>query len=80
MLLEYTKKELEFAFTSGTDFPQNTNEYALIIHCGGCMLTETEMMRRMEYAKKAGTPMTNYGTAIAYVNGILQRAIKPFLS
>lgn len=78
MLLNYTKKKLEFSFTSGTEFPQNTEEYDLVIHCGGCMLTETEMKSRMEYAKKSGTPMTNYGTAIAYLNGILERATKPF--
>ena len=77
MLEEYTEKELNFEFTSGTEFPQNPKEYSLIIHCGGCMLTETEMKSRMEYAKKAGVPMTNYGTAIAYVNGILDRALKP---
>lgn len=79
MIKNYTKKQLNFSFTSGTEFPQNTEKYALIIHCGGCMLTETEMKSRMEYAKKSGTPMTNYGTAIAYVNGILERATKPFL-
>ena len=79
MLTEYTKKQLNFEFTSGTEFPQNTEEYALVIHCGGCMITETEMKSRMEYAKKSGTPMTNYGTMIAYVNGILKRAVKPFL-
>ena len=78
MIKNYTKKQLDFSFTSGTEFPQNTQEYALVIHCGGCMLTETEMKSRMEYAKKSGTPMTNYGTAIAYVNGILQRATEPF--
>ncbi|MBR4720899.1 MAG: [Clostridia bacterium] len=78
MIKNHTKKQLDFFFTSGTEFPQNTQEYALVIHCGGCMLTETEMKSRMEYAKKSGTPMTNYGTAIAYVNGILQRATEPF--
>jgi len=78
MILEYTKKQLEFSFTSGTEFPQNTGEYALVIHCGGCMLTETEMKSRVEYARKSGTPMTNYGTAIAYVNGILERATRIF--
>ena len=78
MIEKYTQKKFAFFFTSGTEFPQNTEEYALIIHCGGCMLTETEMKSRMEYAKKSGTPMTNYGTAIAYVNGILKRATEPF--
>lgn len=78
MIEKYTKKRIEFTFTSGTEFPQNTEEYALIVHCGGCMITETEMKSRMEYAKKSGTPMTNYGTLIAYINGILKRAVKPF--
>lgn len=78
MIEDYTKKSFEFSFTSGTEFPQNLQGYALIIHCGGCMLTETEMKSRMGYAKNAGVPMTNYGTAIAYVNGILERATKPF--
>ena len=78
MIKNYTKKQLEFSFTSGTEFPQNTKEYALVIHCGGCMLTETEMKSRMAYAKESGTPMTNYGTVIAYVNGILERATEPF--
>ena len=78
MIEEYAKKRIEFTFTSGTEFPQNTEEYALIVHCGGCMITETEMKSRMEYAKKSGTPMTNYGTLIAYINGILKRAVKPF--
>ncbi|MBQ7751646.1 MAG: [Clostridia bacterium] len=78
MIEKYTKKHIDFSFTSGTEFPSNTGEYSLIIHCGGCMLTEMEMKSRMEYAKKSGTPMTNYGTAIAYVNGILERATEPF--
>lgn len=79
MIEKYTKRRLDFAFTSGTEFPQSTDEYALVIHCGGCMLTETEMKSRMAYVKESGTPMTNYGTAIAYVNGILERATKSFL-
>ncbi len=78
MLANYTKKSLYFEFTSGTEFPKELKKYALIIHCGGCMLTETEMKSRMGYAEKAGVPMTNYGTAIAHVNGILERATKPF--
>lgn len=77
MIESYTNKKLQFSFTSGTEFPRDLKEYALIIHCGGCMLTQTEMGSRMGYAKKSAVPMTNYGTAIAYVNGILQRATKP---
>ena len=78
MLSDYTKKRLSFEFTSGTDFPKKLQKYALIVHCGGCMLTEKDMKNRMEYAKSEGVPVTNYGTAIAYVNGILKRAMKPF--
>ena len=78
LIEKYTKKQFEFEFTSGTEFPQAPKGVALIIHCGGCMLTETEMKSRMGYAKSAGIPMTNYGTAIAYMNGILKRATAPF--
>ncbi|MGN0331682.1 MAG: [FeFe] hydrogenase H-cluster maturation GTPase HydF [Lachnospiraceae bacterium] len=75
---EYTKKELNFEFTSGTEFPLNLSKYQLIIHCGGCTLNEREMKYRMKCAEDAKIPMTNYGTAIAYMNGILERSLKIF--
>ena len=74
----YTKKALNFEFTSGGEFPDNFSSYALIVHCGGCMLNAQEMKNRIKSAVDAGVPMTNYGVAISYMNGILQRTVKPF--
>ncbi len=75
---KYTGKDLKFAFTSGTEFPKDLSPYRLVIHCGACMLNEKEMQHRLECTKKAGVPTTNYGTAIAYMNGILERSIRMF--
>lgn len=77
-LKKFTGKELKFEFTSGTEFPLELDKYHLIIHCGGCTLNEREMKYRMKCAEDAGVPMTNYGTAIAYMNGILQRSLEVF--
>ncbi len=74
----YTNKNVEFKFTSGGEFPQDTSEYALIIHCGGCMLNEKEMKSRINKSLENGTPITNYGIAIAQMNGILKRSVEPF--
>lgn len=71
---KYTGKELDFTFKSGTEFPLDVSDYQLIIHCGGCTLNEREMKYRLKCAEDAGVPITNYGTAIAYMNGILERA------
>lgn len=78
MLTKHSGKKLNFEFTSGTEFPQNVDKYKIIIHCGGCMLNECEMKYRLKCAEDAGIPMTNYGTAIAYMNGILERSVKLF--
>ncbi|WP_196605168.1 [FeFe] hydrogenase H-cluster maturation GTPase HydF [Pectinatus haikarae] len=75
---DYTKTEPKFVFSSGTQFPDNLEKYKLIIHCGGCMLNEKEMQYRLACAKKQKVPMTNYGTAIAYMNGILKRSVQVF--
>ncbi|MBQ4154941.1 MAG: [Clostridia bacterium] len=75
---KYTNKKLNFAFTSGGDFPYDLSPYSLIIHCGGCMLNEKEMKHRQHLAKEQGVPITNYGIAIARVNGILLRSIEIF--
>ena len=75
LLQKKTGKELTFAFSSGTHFPEDLTANRLIIHCGGCMLNEAEMRARSCAAAKAGVPMTNYGIAIAYCNGILERSI-----
>ena len=73
----YTKKEVEFEFTSGTEFPLDLSSYKIIVHCGGCMLNEREMKYRLKCAEDAKIPITNYGTCIAYINGILERSLEP---
>ncbi len=71
-------KEIRIDFTSGGDFPEDVSPYKLIIHCGGCMLSEREMLYRTRCAVDANVPMTNYGVAIAHMNGILRRSLAPF--
>lgn len=75
---KHTGKELSFEFTSGGEFPEDLSGYALVIHCGGCMLNEREMKYRVKQTLDSGTPITNYGTAIAHMNGILKRSLMPF--
>lgn len=75
---EYSKKDVHFAFTSGTEFPYDLSKYKMIVHCGGCTLNEREMKYRMKCASDAGVPMTNYGTAIAQIHGILDRSLEVF--
>lgn len=70
--------KLSFTFTSGGGYPDDLTEYQLILHCGGCMLTEKEMKHRMEAAKEAGVPILNYGAAIAKLHGILARSLRFF--
>ena len=77
-LKKTTGAELDLSFTSGTAFEDDLSSYKLVIHCGGCMLNEREMTYRQKCAADAGVPMTNYGTAIAYMNGILKRSLEPF--
>ena len=77
-LKKHTGKELAFTWTSGTEFAQDLTKYALVIHCGGCMLNEREMQYRKEACLQAGVPMTNYGMAIAHMNGILKRSLAVF--
>ena len=69
---------MEFDFKSGTEFPLDVDKYQLIIHCGGCTLNEREMKYRLKCAEDAGVPITNYGTAIAYMKGILKRSTAIF--
>lgn len=76
-LKQFTGKELVCETCSGTEFKENLEQYALIIHCGGCMLNEREVRWRMKTAQDAGVPVTNYGTAIAYMKGILERSLQP---
>lgn len=77
---KHTGKRPEFAFTSGTGFPEDLTPYRLVVHCGGCMLNEREMQWRRNQAVSQGVPMTNYGIAIAHINGILQRSLEVFRS
>lgn len=72
---KHTGRDISFETSSGNAFPQDIKQYKLIIHCGGCMLNEREMQSRRELADIAGVPFTNYGTAIAYMNGILKRSL-----
>lgn len=72
---EYTGKEIDFTFTSGLEFPADLSSYDLIIHCGGCMLGESEAQSRYLKAKTQGVPMTNYGIAIGKMKGILDRVM-----
>ena len=76
-LLKYTGKDLKFAWSSGREFKEDLSPYAMVIHCGGCMLNEREVKYRMKCAVDQGIPFTNYGIAIAYMKGILQRSIEP---
>ena len=76
---EYTGKDIRFTFTSGTEFPDDLSKYKMVIHCGGCMLNEREMKYRLKCAEDAKVPMTNYGTAIANMKGILERSIRVFI-
>ena len=77
-LKEYTGKNFNIETTSGLSFAEDLSRYKMIIHCGGCMLNDREMMYRTKCASDCGIPMTNYGTAIAYMNGILWRSLEVF--
>lgn len=76
LIRKYTGKNIIFEFTSGGEFPRELGKYSLIVHCGGCMITDTEMKSRVSSANEQGIPITNYGTAIAHMNGILKRSIE----
>jgi predicted GTPase len=69
---------IEFEWASGACFPKDVSGYALVVHCGGCMLNRREMNFRVEEAERQGVSVTNYGVLIAYVLGILPRALAPF--
>lgn len=77
-LKNYTGKKLTIETSSGREFPEDLSPFSLIIHCGGCMLNEREMKYRMKCAKDQNIPFTNYGTSIAYMQGILERSIGIF--
>lgn len=75
---EYTKKRLNFKFTSGTEFPDDLSPYRLVVHCGGCMLNEREMKYRYKLADDRQVPITNYGILISHIHGILKRSLAVF--
>lgn len=77
-LAERTGRRLSIATSSGRSFPQDLSPYRLVVHCGGCMLNGREMARRAQVCAEQGVPMTNYGTAIAYLRGILPRSVAAF--
>ncbi len=75
---DFTGVKPVFSFTSGGEFPENLDGYALVVHCGGCMLNETEMKHRIAKSIKESVPIVNYGIAIAHMHGILKRSLEPF--
>ena len=78
LLEKHTGKSFDYTFTSGGTFPEELHGFSLIIHCGGCMLNEREVLYRMTCAAEQGIPVTNYGTALAHLNGILPRSLEIF--
>ena len=77
-ITQFSKANPQYAFTSGQEFPNDLEKYALVIHCGGCMLNEKEMKHRIQTATNAQVPIVNYGIAIAYMHGILKRSVEIF--
>ena len=76
-LKNYIHKDLSFDISAGSDFPENLEDYALIIHCGACMLNQTEMNNRIREAERRGVPITNYGLVISKLHGYFERTIAP---
>jgi len=74
----HTKKDLDIDVKSGADFPENLNEYKLVVHCGGCMLTRKTMQNRIKETRLADVPIVNYGVLISYLHGAVPRALLPF--
>ena len=75
---QYTGKELIFEKSAGNDFPENLEEYDLVLHCGSCMLNQIEMKRRIMECERRGVPISNYGITISKLHGVLDRVIQPF--
>ena len=78
LIRRYTGKDPKFSFTSGTEFPEDLHTYKLIIHCGACMLNDREMKWRLNCAVEQNVPITNFGIAIAFMNGIIKRSTALF--
>jgi [FeFe] hydrogenase H-cluster maturation GTPase HydF len=77
-LRQYVGEDLQIAVSSGRDYPDHLAEYRLVVHCGGCMLTRREMLARIQRAKEAKVPITNYGLCISFSQGVIKRALSPF--
>lgn len=77
-LRQYLGFDIGIDVFSGKDYPDNLSEYGLVIHCGGCMINRRQMLYRINLARKAGVPITNYGVLISYVQGVLKRVLSPF--
>lgn len=77
-LRQHTGKQFHFEINSGLSFPANLEDYALVIHCGGCTLNRREMKYRIQYTREHGVPIVNYGILIAYLQGVLQRSLALF--
>ena len=77
-ITQYTGKELQFDVSAGHDFPEDLDQYSLVVHCGSCMLNRMEMIRRIRECARRGVPITNYGVGISKVQGVLERVVRPF--
>ena len=77
-IADFCGADIRFDFTSGGEFPEDISPYRLVVHCGGCMLNDKEMQRRLRAAAACGVPVVNYGVAIAQIHGILRRSLEPF--
>lgn len=75
---QHISESIQFDFCNGRDYPDNLKEYKAVIHCGGCMINRKEMLSRIDISYEQGVPIVNYGLTIAFVSGILDRAVKPF--
>jgi len=77
-LRQYVGAEIKADVFAGRDYPENLSEYKLVIHCGACMLNRREMLSRIQKAREAGVPITNFGVAISMLQGVIKRALEPF--
>lgn len=77
-LRQYVGGELKFTWTSGVGYPPDLQEFRLIVHCGGCMINRRQMLYRIQQAREKGVPIVNYGVLLAFVHGVLERALQPF--
>jgi predicted GTPase len=77
-LRQYVGGDLQIDTACGRDYPENLQDYKLIFHCGACMMNRREMMTRLRKAQQTHVPVTNYGVAISFLQGVLKRSLAPF--